>query len=113
MYNGINIYQIPHYIKLNVKTFIEKVIECHIATWMKISYPTPNHSMPLPPQPKWIKKLNAATSDTNKKVQAPLAKRMQLPYHSGIGKLIWAMTTCLPDLAYTSIKLLQSNTCPE
>jgi hypothetical protein len=45
-------------------------------------------------------------------VQAALAKQMQLPYRSGVGKLIWAMTTCHPDLAYTSIKLLQSNTCP-
>jgi hypothetical protein len=38
---------------------------------------------------------------------------MQLTYCSGIGKLIWAMTTCRPDLAYTSVKLSQSNTCPD
>jgi hypothetical protein len=88
MYNGINIYQTCHYIKLSVKKFIEKVFECHIATWMKISYPTPNHSTPLPPQPKWIKKLNAATGDPDKKVQAALAMRMQLPYRSSVGKLM-------------------------
>ncbi len=72
----------------------------------------PNHSRPLPPQPKWIKKFNAATGDPNKKVQAALAKRMQLPYRSGVGELIWAMTTCRPDLAYASVNLLQSNACP-
>ncbi len=112
-YNGVNIYQTRHYIKLNVKTFIKKVFECHIATWMKTSYPTPNRSTPLPPQTKWIKKFNVATDDPDKKVQAALAKWMQLPYCSGIGKLIWAMTTCHPDLAYTSVKLSQSNTCPD
>ncbi len=49
MYNGINIYQTRHYIKLNVKTFTKKVFESHIATWMKTSYPTPNRFTPLPP----------------------------------------------------------------
>jgi hypothetical protein len=52
MYNGINIYQTCHYIKLDVKTFIEKVFNRHIATWMKTSYPTPNRSTPLPLQPE-------------------------------------------------------------
>ena len=37
---------------------------------------------------------------------------MQLTYQSGVGKLIWAMTTCRPDLAYTSVKLSQLNSCP-
>ncbi len=37
---------------------------------------------------------------------------MQLNYRSGIGELIWAMTTCPPDLAFASIKLSQSNLCP-
>ncbi len=30
----------------------------------------------------------------------------------GRGELIWAMTTCRPDLAYASVKLSQANTCP-
>jgi hypothetical protein len=37
---------------------------------------------------------------------------MQLTYRSGVGKLIWAMTMCRPDLTYTSVKLSQSNSCP-
>jgi hypothetical protein len=37
---------------------------------------------------------------------------MKLNYHGGIGELIWAMMTCRSDLAYTSIKLSQSNLCP-
>jgi hypothetical protein len=42
MYNGVDIYQTKHYIKLNVKTFINKVFTKHIATWMKTSHPSPN-----------------------------------------------------------------------
>ncbi len=37
---------------------------------------------------------------------------MQLLYRLGEGKLIWAITTCCPDLAYTAVKLSQSNTAP-
>ncbi len=37
---------------------------------------------------------------------------MQLTYRSGIGELIWAMTTTRPDLAYASVKLSQANCCP-
>jgi hypothetical protein len=37
---------------------------------------------------------------------------MKLNYRGGVGELIWAMTTCRPDLAYTSIKLSQSHLCP-
>ncbi len=36
---------------------------------------------------------------------------MQLNYPSGVGELIWAMTTCRPDLAYSSVKLSQLNSC--
>jgi hypothetical protein len=58
----------------------------------------------------WLKKFNAATGDPNPKAQANLFKAMQLNYHSSVGELIWAMTTCQTDLAFASVKLSQSNT---
>ncbi len=79
---------------------------------MKTSYPTPNRSTPLPSDGNWLKQFNAAIGDPNKMAQIQLAKKMQLTYRSGVGELIWAMTTCRPNLAYTSVKLSQSNTCP-
>jgi hypothetical protein len=79
---------------------------------MKTSYPILNRSAPLPLDATWLKKFNAAIGNPDKKVQSNLAKTMQLSYRSSIDKLIWAMTTCRPNLAYTSVKLSQSNTCP-
>jgi len=35
-----------------------------------------------------------------------------MKYHGGVGELIWAMTTCHPDIAFTSVNLSQSNSCP-
>jgi hypothetical protein len=50
--------------------------------------------------------------DPDPKVQAKLAKTMGLTYRSGLGKLIWAMTTCCLDLAYVSVKLSQADSRP-
>ncbi len=43
--------------------------------------------------------------------QKKLAAKIQIKYKAGIGELIWSMSTCRPDIAFTSIKLSQSN-CP-
>jgi hypothetical protein len=80
MYNGVNVLQTQHYIKINVKTFINNVFEHHITTWMKTSYPIPNHLTPLPSDATWLKKFNAAIGNPDKKVQSNLAKTMQLSY---------------------------------
>ncbi len=37
---------------------------------------------------------------------------MEIKYKDGVGKLIWAMTTCKPDISYISVKLSQSNMAP-
>jgi hypothetical protein len=60
MYNGIDILQTCYYIKINLKTFIDKIFEPYLATWIKTAYPTPTRSTPLPSDPMWLKKFNAA-----------------------------------------------------
>ncbi len=67
---------------------------------------------PFPTNSVWWKEFNKATGNPGVKVQALLAKEMQLSYRAGVGNLIWAMTTCRPDLAFHSVKLSQSNSCP-
>jgi len=59
-----------------------------------------------------MKKFNSATGDPDPKVQARLTKTMEINYRSGVGELIWAMTTCRPDVAYAGVKLSQANACP-
>jgi len=112
MYNEIDILQARYYIKINLRTFIDKIFEPYLTTSMKTAYPSPGRSTPLPSDPTWLKKFNAAVGDTDKKVQAQLAKSMQLNYRSGVGELIWAMTTCRTDLSYASVKLPQTNSNP-
>jgi hypothetical protein len=59
-----------------------------------------------------MKKFNAAMGDPDPKVQAKLAKTMDISYRSGVGEMIWAMTTCCPDVAFPSVKLSQANSRP-
>jgi hypothetical protein len=112
MYNRVDVLQTRYYIKLNLTIHVNKIFKLYLATWMKTAYPTPVWSTPLPTDPAWFKKFNAATGNPDKTVQAKLAKSMQLNYCLGVGKLIWAMTPCRPDLSFASVKLSQSNSCP-
>ncbi len=74
---------------------------------------TDDHPTPLPTDPTWYKKFNAAVGDPDPKTQAKLAKQMQLTFRCGVGELIWAMTTTCPDLTFASVKLSQANSCPD
>jgi hypothetical protein len=112
MYNGIDVHQTRHYIKISVTSFIDKVFVKHLETWMKSAYPSPARSTPFPSDATWHKSFNAAIGNPDPKHQTKLAKAMQIGYRSGVGELIWAMTTCRPDLAFSSVKLSQSNSCP-
>jgi hypothetical protein len=112
MYNRVDIVQTQDYIKIYSLTFIEKITEKYLTTWMKNYNTLAIRPTPLPPNPAWHKDLHTAVGNPDPKAQAKLAKQMQLTYRAGVGELIWAMTTTRPDLAYPSVKLSQGNNCP-
>jgi hypothetical protein len=64
-----------------------------------------NCPVPLPSDADWLRNFKSAIGSDNPKELATLEKSMQIKYRGGIGKLIWAMTTCRPDIAFTSVKL--------
>ncbi len=112
MYNGIDVLQMQHYIKISCTLYITKICDKYLTSWMWNFTSTEDRPTPLPADPTWMKKFNAATGDPDLKIQAKLAKTMGLSYLSGVCKLIWAMTRCWSDLAFASVKLSQTNTCP-
>ena len=112
MYNGVDILQTRHYIRLSCTSFIDKISEKYLSTWMKHMYALSTRPTPFPTDSTWWSDFNKAIGDPDEKHQASLSKEMQLTYRAGVGELIWAMTTCRPDLAFASVKLSQSNSCP-
>jgi len=112
MFNGVNVVQTRHYIKINCHTYIEKFCAKYLATWMNKVLLSDNRPTPLPSDPDWLRNFNAAVGSDDPKELATLETSMQMKYCGGVGELIWAMTTCRPDIAFTSVKLSQSNSRP-
>jgi hypothetical protein len=112
MFNGINVVQTKHYIKIDCHTYSDKFCEKYLKTWLRKLHIADDCPTPLPVDKEWLKKFNSAVGSNVPKVIAKLEPTMQVKYCGGIGKLIWAMTTCRPDLAFASVKLSQSNTTP-
>ena len=92
MFNGIDVTQTKHYIKIDCHSYIDKF--CSKYQWLEKALITENRPTPLPTDPTWLKKFYAATGSTDANDQATLAKQMQVTYRAGVGELIWAMTTC-------------------
>ncbi len=109
MFNGIDVVQTREYIKISCLTDINKFCEKYLNTWLNKVPLTKNWPTPLPTNATWIKKFNATMGPSDLKEQLQLATQMQIKYKASVGELIWAMTTCRPDLAFTSVKLSQSN----
>jgi hypothetical protein len=112
MFNGINVTQTRDYIKIDCHTYADKFCKKYLHTWLQKVPLTENRPTPLPTDPTWIKKFNAAVGPSDPKEQQQLAARMEVKYKGGVGELIWAMTTCRPDISYTRVKLSQSTPLP-
>ncbi len=89
MYNGIDVIQTRDYIKISSTSFIDKICKKYLNSWMQNFMSTEDRPTHLPTDPTWFKKFNAAVGDSDPKVQAKLAKKMQLTYRCGVGELIW------------------------
>jgi hypothetical protein len=48
MYNGVNVLQTCHYIRLSCTSFINKISTKHLSSWMKHMYASTSHPMPFP-----------------------------------------------------------------
>jgi hypothetical protein len=112
MFNGVKVVQTRDYIKIDCHTYIDKMCTKYLASWLSKVPLSGNRPTPLPLESDWIKGFNAATGPSDPNAHAALEASMQLKYCAGVGELIWAMTTCRPDIAYTSVKLSQSNSTP-
>jgi hypothetical protein len=112
MFNSVDIVQTRDNIKISCQTYIDKFCEKYLDTWLGKIPLSENRPTPLPTDPTWLKKFNAAVVSSDPAVQKDLSSKMQIKYKARVGELIWAMTTCQPDISFTSVKLSQSNSTP-
>ena len=113
-FNGLDILQTRDYVKISCQTYISKIMEWHMSTWLNprdISY-MGTRPTPLPATPLFMKKFLEAEGVNDEKEQAKLAKQKGFPYRKGIGELIWPCTTCRPDIGYATVRCSQYSGCP-
>ncbi len=60
MYNTIDMLQKKDYIKICTMTFINKIAEKYLSTWMQNFTTMEDRPTPLPSDATWLKKFNAA-----------------------------------------------------
>ncbi len=112
MFNGVNVTQTKDYVKVDCHTYIDKMCSKYLTSWLNKVPLLETQPTLLPLDSDWLKGFNAATRPMDPKEQAALKGLMQIKYRAGVGELIWAMTTCQPDIAFTSMKLSQLNSTP-
>ena len=91
MFNGIDVTQTHDYIKIESHSYIDKFCKKYLNTWLNIVPMTENQPTPFPADSTWVKKFNAAVGPTDPPEQHRLAKKMEIKYKAGVGKLIWAI----------------------
>jgi len=94
MYNGINVDQTKHYIKISCESYIDKICEKHLTQWMRLFQIPTMGPTPLPTTSGFLKPFLTATGDPT--TQKELETKMKLSYRSAAGELIYALVTCRP-----------------
>jgi len=96
LFNRLDILQTADYVKISCSTYSDKIMPQHLSSSWLFNHHIPNHPTPLPSTKSFMTTFLHANEDP--KMQDELAKSMKIVYKSSIGELIYAMTTCPPDI---------------
>ena len=109
-FNGIDVQQSMHFVKLYNRTYIEKILKRH--EWINNEeFPLAEFPTPMISENSYQRKLE--TTEPMNQTELDLAeKEFGFGYRQGIGELIYALVTCRPDISYSVIKLAQYSTRP-
>ena len=109
-FNGVDVLQSRHYIKLYNATYIRKILQHH--HWLAKEYPLSKAKpIPMKDNTEYHRKLESAVPLTTQEREL-LEKRIGFTYRQAIGELIYALVTCRPDLSFAVVKLAQYSANP-
>ena len=108
-FNGVDIEQSRHYVKLFNRTYLTKIMKNH--PWLADEMPTALFPTPMSSESKYQRELENAKplSDTER---GKLEKDLGFTYRQAIGEILYALVTCRPDISFATIKLSQFSTRP-
>jgi hypothetical protein len=103
-FNGMDIIQTRHYVKLTCSKYLHKVVKNHSDL---LNRPIVTHPVPLHADPGYLKQLEQAPVPNTVTEKLQLKQRMGFNYCQVIGEIIFPMMKCRPEIAASSIKLSQ------
>jgi hypothetical protein len=112
LFNGVDVLQSRYFIKLSCKTYIEKMSEKYVKTWLKDLKDMANRPLPMPTTDTFMKNFSTTVGTDDEKELEKLKKEFGFGYRNGIGELIYAMVTCRPDLSTTVVRCAQHSAKP-
>ena len=89
-FNGIDIIQTKHYVKVHCETYVARIVAHHDWTNEKAS----NKPVPMKSDSTYLAILQLAEGPETAKEQNQLEESMGFSYHQAIGELIFAHTIC-------------------
>jgi hypothetical protein len=103
-FNGMDIYQTRHYVKITCTKYLQKVVKNHrdLLTEHMNTQPVPLHA-----ENTYLKQLEQAVIPNTIADKSALRQRMGFNYHQIIGEVIFPMMKCRPEIAAAGIKLSQ------
>ena len=100
-FNGVDVTQTRHYIKLSNAVYMEKILRNH--PWILKEHPPALFPSPMRSDKTYVRSLETATPFTDKERQQYESK-LGFTYCQGIGEVIYALVnagqiSCLPPLS--------------
>ena len=106
MFNGMDIVQTRHYIKLHCGTYLRKALGNH--GYLVANAKSKLHPIPYPADHSFTTTLDTAVPPATEAEQRQLSQKMNINYRQVIGLWIWPMIKCRPDISFHISKLSQS-----
>jgi len=109
-FNGVEVMQTKHFIKLHNLQYIEKVLKRH--GWLHDTYKPPRLPVPMRSDSKYLLELENAQGPNDDKEKMKLELQMKFNYRQALGEILYAMVTCRPDISIAITKLSQYSQNP-
>jgi len=102
-FNGIDIDQTRHYVKIHCKSYIQKLHLAH--TWIPSTHT--HQPLPFPSDKASLNKLLQGETPNTPEETVALEQRMGIKYRHAMGEVLFPMVKCRPDISHHAILLSQ------
>jgi hypothetical protein len=103
-YNGNDVLQTRHYIKLHCSTYLKKMLNSH--TWLDTQQISINPT-PFPTDKTYLRQLQDTTVPQTQAEKESLQHKMKFKYRQVMGEIMFPMVKCRPDISPHCIILSQ------